>query len=203
MPELPESVKLGASDPTYHDEPSIEFDWAGENARICGILIHRILQNIDRGGWTDWHDQPLDAQVRDRWRRGLIQEGLALSEVDAALRLVEEAILNTRSDPDAAWIFSDSHQDIRTEWPLTGVVEGRLHHCVIDRSFVDDNNVRWIIDFKSSRHEQKRDLENFISTEIQRYQAVMDRYAFLVGAVDDRPVRKALYFPVLQRFEEL
>ena len=203
MPELKESVKVGASDPTSDDDIAIEFDWAGENARICGVLIHRILQNIDRCGWTDWCNQSLDANERERWRRGLIQEGMALTEVDAALLLVEDAILNTRSDPDAAWIFSTSHQDIRTEWPLTGVVEGQLYHCVIDRSFVDDSGIRWIIDFKSSRHEQKRDLEKFISTEIQRYQKVMDRYAFLVGAVDARPVRKALYYPVLQRLEEL
>lgn len=205
LPALPEPIKISKTGPDTdsHTDTVVEFDWAGESARICGIVIHRVLQNVDRVGWERWQQQPVSSENRNQWRASLIEAGISVDESDQALTFVESAVINARADPQAEWIFSPNHQDIFTEWPITGVINNNIWHCVIDRSFIDKNGTRWIIDFKSSRHEQQQDLDQFIVQEKERYRCTMDRYAAMAKAIDPRPIRTALYYPVLQRFEEL
>lgn len=204
-PAIPSAVLIETAAPESDSESDapIEFDWAGETARICGVVIHRILQHVDRTGWAQWRRQPVEDQAKDRWRSQLVQAGISRDEMDEAIQIVQDAVTRTRSDPNAAWIFSSTHQDVRTEWPVTGFIDDRIRHCVIDRGFVDQDGSRWIIDFKSSRHEQAQDLEQFMRQEKERYRLKMERYAKVVAKLDGRPVRKALYYPILQRFEEL
>ena len=59
---------------------------------------------------------------------------------------------------------------------------------MIDRTFVDEAGVRWIIDYKTSDHEGG-DLENFLEAEKERYQEQLERYARLMFQQDDRPIR--------------
>ncbi|MGI9318192.1 MAG: UvrD-helicase domain-containing protein [bacterium] len=204
-PTLPDpvQVKVRELESDSDSDVGIEFDWAGEITRISGIVIHRILQHIEQAGWHNWCNQPINDQIKQRWRVGLIRAGISVDELDLALRLVEDAVAGARTDPTAAWIFSPKHQDVRTEWPITGFVRRKICHCVIDRSFIDEDGTRWVIDFKSSRHEQEQDLEQFMHHERERYRNTMEQYSSLIKALDERPVRKALYYPVLQRFEEL
>ncbi|MGB5708080.1 MAG: UvrD-helicase domain-containing protein [Arenicellales bacterium] len=205
LPALPKSIQILKTAPDTDSNPdsAIEFDWAGETARICGIVIHRVLQNVDRVGWERWRRKPASSETRNQWRANLIEAGISAYESDEALTLVESAVKNARADSQAEWIFSPKHQNIITEWPVTGVINNNIWHCVIDRSFIDENGTRWIIDFKSSRHEQQQDLAQFIVQEKERYRSTLERYAAIVKVLDPRPIRTALYYPVLQRFEEL
>jgi hypothetical protein len=71
----------------------------------------------------------------------------------------------------------------------------------LDRTFVDDQGVRWIIDYKTSAHEGTgRDA--FLDSERERYRAQLDRYARLMARIDARPVRLGLYFPLLNGWRE-
>ena len=56
---------------------------------------------------------------------------------------------------------------------------------MIDRTFIDENGVRWIIDYKTSAHEGS-DLENFLEQEKERYREQLERYARLMVQRDDR-----------------
>ena len=49
------------------------------------------------------------------------------------------------------WIFA-AHLEARSEWELTGFVGGALLNATLDRTFIDENDRRWIIDFKTSEH---------------------------------------------------
>ena len=49
---------------------------------------------------------------------------------------------------------------------------------VFDRSFVDDQGVRWVIDYKTSRH-VGGGLEEFLDREVERYRPQLQRYAQL------------------------
>ena len=73
---------------------------------------------------------------------------------------------------------------------------------VIDRSFVDRNGTRWVIDFKTSRHEGSG-REAFLEQEMQRYQAQLATYVALARALGPQPVRAGLYFPLLGAFQEV
>ena len=79
------------------------------------------------------------------------------------------------------------------------VIEGRLVNARIDRSFIDAEGVRWVIDYKTSRHEGGS-LEEFLAAELSRYRPQLARYAQLARELGPEPVRAALYFPLLGAF---
>jgi hypothetical protein len=85
---------------------------------------------------------------------------------------------------------------------LTGIAGGRLTNVVIDRSFIDESGTRWVIDFKTSRHEGGG-LETFLGKEIDRYRAQLETYVALARGMGTAPVRAGLYFPLLDVFREL
>ena len=78
---------------------------------------------------------------------------------------------------------------------------GGLTNVVIDRSFVDADGVRWIVDYKSGRHEGG-DTEAFLDREQQRYREQLERYGRLMSAMDSRPIHLGLYFPALGGWRE-
>jgi ATP-dependent helicase/nuclease subunit A len=73
---------------------------------------------------------------------------------------------------------------------------------VIDRSFIDPHGIRWVIDFKTSRHEGGG-LEAFLEQEMTRYRAQLETYVALARGMGTEPVRAGLYFPLLGVFREL
>ena len=66
---------------------------------------------------------------------------------------------------------------------------------------LDAGGTRWVIDFKTSRHEGGR-LEEFIGQELERYRGQLEVYATLARGLGPQPVRAALYFPLLGVFRE-
>ncbi len=82
-----------------------------------------------------------------------------------------------------------------------GSSDGRLTSVVVDRSFVDTRDRRWVIDFKTSRHEGGG-LEEFVDQELARYRGQLETYAALARGLGPQPVRRAIYFPLLGVFRE-
>lgn len=103
------------------------------------------------------------------------------------------ALQQTLAHETGRWIL-DAHTDARCEWPLT-VAEQTARHYVIDRSFVDPKGVRWIIDYKTGEH-LDGDRDAFLDSEQERYRAQLENYGRIVRALEDRPIRLALYFPL-------
>jgi ATP-dependent exoDNAse (exonuclease V) beta subunit len=109
---------------------------------------------------------------------------------------VREALERTLADKRGRWILSAVHAERCSELPLTAVVDGRIRHLVVDRSFVDADGVRWIIDYKTGTH-TGGDPAGFLAQEEERYRAQLSAYAAAFRALEDRPVRAALYYPLV------
>jgi hypothetical protein len=139
---------------------------------------------------------------RDFYAYQLRRHGVPESDVLHAAATVIEALTRTISNDRGRWIFAPEHTEARSEWALTGIAAGRLTNVVIDRSFIDRDGIRWVIDFKTSRHEGGR-LEAFLEQEVARYRPQLETYVALARAVSDAPVRAGLYFPLLDVFREL
>jgi ATP-dependent helicase/nuclease subunit A len=105
-------------------------------------------------------------------------------------------------DQRGQWIFTSEHSEAHSELALTGIAAGRLTGVVIDRSFVDRDGTRWVIDFKTSRHEGGG-LETFLEQELARYRPQLETYVALARGLGPNPVRAGLYFPLLGAFREL
>ena len=72
---------------------------------------------------------------------------------------------------------------------------------VVDRTFVDSQGVRWVVDYKTASHQGANE-EQFLDREVERYRPQLRRYAKLLQRLDGRPVRVGLYFPLLKAWRE-
>ena len=80
---------------------------------------------------------------------------------------------------------------------------GRLIEGIIDRTFIDEQGSRWVVDFKTSTHEGGG-LDAFLAEEVERYRPQLARYAALMQLY--RPAERvsvALYFPLLRQWREV
>ncbi len=181
-------------------QDSVEFDWAREAARRIGIAAHRILQRIAEEGIDAWNESRMELQ-RTRIARELSAVGFTMDEVAAGVERVAVAIRETLADPRGRWLFAHDHVDAHSEYAVTALLDGQFKHLVIDRTFIDNENVRWVVDFKLSRHEGG-DRAAFLDRERERYRAQLETYAKAVRAMETRPIRLGLYFPLLGGWRE-
>ena len=177
-----------------------EFSWVGETQRHIGTIVHALLARAaDAARLPDAREiEGQRATVLERLRL----HGVAERERPQAANLVLSALSRTLADERGRWILGAGHREAHSELALTGVTAGRLRSVVIDRCFVDDTGTRWVIDYKTSRHEGGG-LESFLDQEMQRYQGQLSGYVALARALGPQPVRAALYFPLLGAFREL
>jgi ATP-dependent helicase/nuclease subunit A len=70
---------------------------------------------------------------------------------------------------------------------------------VIDRTFVDADGRRWIVDYKTSLHEGAEP-ERFLDRELERYSGQLSGYA---AAFPGESVALGLYFPLMKGWREL
>jgi ATP-dependent helicase/nuclease subunit A len=176
-----------------------EFSWVGETQRHIGTIVHAWLARAADSGVL-LSVAGIDAQ-RAALEGELRRQGVPAAERPTAAGVIATALQRTFADETGRWILAQ-HRDARSELPLTGLSEGRLRSVVIDRSFVDESGTRWVIDYKTSRHEGGG-LEEFLAQEMQRYAAQLRTYAALARALGPEPVRAALYFPLLGVLREL
>jgi len=115
--------------------------------------------------------------------------------IEGLAQRVLDVVRRTLADPRGRWLFDPAHAEARSEWAVAGVDGGEIVHVVVDRTFID-GNVRWIVDFKTGTHEGG-DIAGFLDGEASRYRDQLARYARIVGALDGRPVRIALYHPLV------
>ena len=71
----------------------------------------------------------------------------------------------------------------------------------MDRTLVDAQGRRWIIDFKTGEH-TGGSLDTFLGEEQRRYADQMSVYAALLSLRENRPVMLGLYFPLLDAWRE-
>ncbi|TFH49200.1 MAG: DNA helicase UvrD, partial [Lysobacterales bacterium] len=158
-------------------------------------VIHRALMEISREGADAWDAARLHRR-RDAWHAMLASLGIPAPELPAALARVSESLERVLADDRGRWLLDPGHEAARSELALSGMDSDVLVNVVIDRSFVDADGVRWIVDYKSGRHEGS-DTTAFLDREQQRYREQLERYGRLMSAMDPRPIRLGLYFPAL------
>jgi len=178
---------------------AIEFSWAGETARHIGTVVHRWLQRIADDGLKGWDPARAHA-LRGVFRDELIASGLPADALEAASGRVAATIAQTLADERGRWLLGP-RAGAQSELRLTGASAGGVVNIVMDRTFVDEQGVRWIVDYKTGTHEGA-DVEGYLDRELERYRAQLERYAALLRGIDPRPIRLGLYFPLLNGWRE-
>ncbi|MGK0297901.1 MAG: ATP-dependent helicase/nuclease subunit A [Gammaproteobacteria bacterium] len=182
------------------DMERIEYEWAGVTIKRVGIVVHRCIQWIAKEGVEAWDDKRIIAMT-DQFNIMLKQQCLAGEELQWGLNQVTSALSKMLMDERGRWVLSREHHEPQNELSITGVHEQKLVTAIIDRTFIDKNGIRWIVDYKSSRHEGS-DLDQFLDQEKVRYERQLNKYGDLMSVIDSRPIRLGLYFPLLQAWRE-
>ncbi len=174
----------------------IDISLRSPKAQVIGTIIHEILQAI----------ATKQMDVKDISQQQMISRLLSLailpSDIPDCLSIIEKAILNTLLDSRGQWILSHEHHDARCEWALTSVHHDELQHIIIDRSFIDENKVRWIIDYKTSQPNENESLEIFFEKEKAQYKEKLQLYAESIQKMENNPIRIGLYFPLVKGWIE-
>ena len=193
LPTLPHPAQWTTS-PESRDERQLEFSWAGEAARHVGTVVHRWLQRIAQDELRGWNAKRIDALVPS-FRRELQRRGVRNADAGVAAELVRTALTNTLDDERGCWVLS-AHPQARSELRLRLKARRGMHTYIIDRVLRDAQGDRWVVDFKTSRHEGAG-VEAFLDEEQRRYSVQLNDYA---SAFDK--ARLGLYFPLLRGWRE-
>lgn len=178
----------------------LEFSWASPVAKHIGTVTHALLQRISLDGPDAWPP----ARVTDLapWiDRRLYAVGVDPAAIDAARQRILDAVASALTSERGRWILSTAHTDCRSEYALTALTHGHAVNVVIDRTFIDSEGRRWIIDFKTGTHAGGSP-EAFIASEVERYRPQLERYAALVRRREARAIRLGLFFPLLDAWRE-
>lgn len=175
-----------------------EFDWAGAIAQAVGQVVHLELHRLVQAR------QP-HAALKARpqaWRRLLREQGIDDAHLPAALARVERALDGVSRSPMAGRLLDPAAAEGQSELALSAVIDGVVQSLRIDRTFVDAEGTRWIVDWKTSAHEGGN-REAFLDNELARYTPQLRRYGHVMSLLDPRPQKIGLYFPLLDAWRGL
>lgn len=165
-----------------------------------GNLVHRELHRIAET--QELSLEYIDNERTTLWRNRLRSEGVDGSNVPWVMERAQQHLQRVLSDEMGRWILDGSHRSARSEAPYSTWIDGSVRNIIVDRTFVDSKNVRWIIDYKTAMigREEQEDLELFVT---RRYLDQMELYTRVLGGIENRAVRCAVYLTDIPKMVEL
>lgn len=194
VPPMPEPLHWNSSERNASEEH--RFEWVGDLLPRIGVVAHAFLQRIALEGPSLWDAQHL-VSARATISAALLRAGVMRGELEQGITRVSEALSRTLEDERGRWLLSP-HDAHRCEFAVSAVIDGRLEHVRVDRTFIEDG-ARWLIDYKITE-QLGGDRRRFVQMQIEKYRPDMQRYVRVLRAFDPRPVRCALYLPLLGEF---
>ncbi|MDX8382880.1 MAG: 3'-5' exonuclease, partial [Ghiorsea sp.] len=206
---LPMSFQALAPQPSIHptsqEQPLAttahqpEFSWAGASAKAVGIALHAALQHIAEIGF-ELCNHERSKQLMPMMQGILVKEGISQAHLAQAMQRCQKALNISLNSSKAQWILSQQHPEQHNEWALTYIENKRCKHIVLDRSFIDQDGIRWVIDYKTGGHEGAG-LDAFLDQELIRYTQdtpQLPNYVKALQALEpERTIKAALYFPMV------
>jgi len=194
-PPIPGPLRLSSPQRSAFEDQH-RFQWVGDLLPRIGVVAHSFLQRIAIEGPSQWDEARLNS-ARPAIAAALLRAGVMRGELEQGIARVYEALNKTLNDERGFWLLS-SHPEHRCEFAITAAIEGRLEHVRVDRTFIEDGT-RWLIDYKITE-QLGGDQRRFVQMQIDKYRPDMQRYVRVLRAFDPRPVRCALYLPLLGAF---
>ena len=177
-------------------------DESVELQSLTGTLIHRCLElYVQSSDQTAFLDR-LENQ-KPFWQLQLRHLNVDVEELESTLSFIEASVRQTVTHEKLAWVFDHSLDDSQCELPLTRKNAGYLAHSIVDRTFVDGDGNRWIIDYKSGTPANPEAVEQFIEQQKAAHGAQLQNYRELFAGLESRPIRSALLLTALPQLVEL
>lgn len=159
-------------------------------AQLVGTMFHQAMERVSVDGLDAW------AEVGEARRRamasGLLRMGLPPEQLDAAVDRVVTLVRRTLASDAGRWVLRDWPW-WRNEYPLGGWQDGAWESAVVDRCFVDDTGVLWVVDYKTAAWPVEASPEAYAQQMQDKYAEQVARYVSLMETLrPDCAVRGAL-----------
>jgi ATP-dependent exoDNAse (exonuclease V) beta subunit len=174
-----------------------------EEGKVVGTLVHLWLERIASDGPGHWSAADIQG-LSGRLRGQLSVQGVPAARLETCSSLILDCLTRTVSSERGRWLLAD-HREAASELPLNGVIDGQLIHATIDRTFVDDDGLRWVVDYKTSAPAPGEGPDQFMAREVERYGSQLQLYATLLRLLmpEGPRLRAGLYFPVVDGWVEV
>lgn len=192
-------IKELASHHTTAHEKQSGFMLTDNMPKLIGTATHKILQLLAQAK-SDWWTSQTSHTKKIYVESRLKQLGLASDKLENTSLTVFKSIENMLSDDRGQWILKQ-HRDAKSEFAITTIIDNKIENLVIDRTFIDENNVMWIIDYKTAERSYQ-DIDTFLAKEQKKYSEQMQKYYLALKLRHDGPIRLGLYFPALPAWHE-
>ena len=169
------------------------FDWAQQVAAGVGVVLHAWLQyNLK----TVLNTQVNDA-LTQRWRAELRAQCVPEQHLNFGVERLTRGVANIQNDASVHFIFADYAIE-HNEYVIGFLEQGEIKQRRIDRTFVDNEGVRWIVDYKTT-DSKNADLSAFADEQVERHRQQLEQYGQLFSELEQRPIQLAVYFPLLKQ----
>lgn len=169
-----------------------KFSWQLRFDRQIGTVIHQHLQWLSEINVENWEDDTDRNYVI--WKKRLHQLGVPGSHMKNCLDAIKTIIDKVYGDARAKWILDNQHLSARSEYSIAISNENEVEQFSIDRTFIDSDGTRWIIDYKTTDIASKDEAAFYLEAK-QCYAAQLENYAQYFKLIEQRPIKLALYFP--------
>ncbi|GAB5449862.1 MAG: UvrD-helicase domain-containing protein [Halioglobus sp.] len=180
--------------------PTIESDNVPDrpenfDERAIGTVVHAALEALSLQSAPP---DTVSVEQKNTWEMQLRQEGLAGQRLEAGLASVLASVERTLASEEGRWVLSNTHREPRSEWALTMCDAHGTRDIVIDRSFIDStDDVRWIVDYKTSQPAPGEALQAFLLREATHYREQLLIYREALTHCGNEAIRCALFFTAL------
>ncbi|ORJ63604.1 hypothetical protein B5V00_01690 [Geothermobacter hydrogeniphilus] len=169
-----------------------------QEGRMVGNLVHQLLEQYGQPE-TVRPTRDFLRQQQGTWKRRLLMAGIGAHRLKDCCGRILTAMEQTFHGRHADLLF-DQATSVATEFALHGLVGGQLVHAAIDRTFIDREGQRWIVDYKTSQPAAEEPVDAFLAREKDHYAEQLGFYARLFAVREPgRPLCTALYFPLIDR----
>jgi ATP-dependent exoDNAse (exonuclease V) beta subunit len=183
--------------PSFNEDPRLDLMLDTQ----IGNLIHEALQAalINK---TFLSDDNLELQRR-RWQQHFLRYGFDLDKTHHAVAYIEDSLRKTLSNQELLWVFDHSQKKSVAEYELQSKNGDVVQNHIIDRSFLDFEDIRWIIDYKSAKKPDSILEEEFIAGQLNLYRPQLTRYHELFNDEKNKGIKTALLFTSIARLVEV
>ena len=159
-----------------------------------GVLVHSELQRMVASRDLN---EPSSERVT-RWRNEIRAQGYTDTDVNQILEVSQRQISQILGDKKGRWLLDPDHMESSTEIEFDTLENGEIEKIILDRTFVDEQGVRWIIDYKTTTlgMPDPSDIEELKL----RHEGQLKRYANVIANIEKRPIKLALYLTDIAQF---
>jgi ATP-dependent exoDNAse (exonuclease V) beta subunit len=162
---------------------------AAKDQIAFGIVGHKLIEGLAAALGRHREFSPSKEAVK----RLLLGEGASRESIDGAANGLLTAVERMRKSNHFAFIHDTRHQGGGNELALIQSANNGTQLLRMDRTFIDTDGVRWIVDYKFAD-----------SAEVDAHRAQLESYrSALLDVEPSRTIRCAVYFPLQDHFASL